>query len=67
MEQPKYTYSQLSPKSACQWVTIQYDLPKVINCKFYVLGLHDNYLIESDNNKYILRIYRLADGARGTV
>lgn len=58
MVQTKYTYSQLSPKSARQWVTLQYNLPKIIDCKFYVLGLHDNYLIESGDKKYILRVYR---------
>ncbi|MDH5446681.1 MAG: phosphotransferase, partial [Gammaproteobacteria bacterium] len=31
---------------------------KSLTCKFYVLGLHDNYLIESGGQKYILRIYR---------
>jgi len=36
----------------------QYGLDKGLTCKFYVLGLHDNYLIESNDQKYILRIYR---------
>lgn len=58
MKQPQYTYSQLSSNSACKLVALQYDLPKLIGCKFYVLGLHDNYLIESEHEKYILRIYR---------
>ncbi len=30
-----------------------------VSCKFYARGLHDNYLIESDTAKYILRIYRI--------
>ncbi len=29
-----------------------------LSCKFYARGLHDNYLVESDTAKYILRIYR---------
>jgi len=58
MEKLEYTYSQLSASSVSQWIILQYDFPKRIDCKFYVLGLHDNYLIESDDKKYILRIYR---------
>ncbi|WP_455207199.1 phosphotransferase enzyme family protein [Kaarinaea lacus] len=58
MKKAKYTYSQLSSESAGNLVNIHYDLPGTNRCKFYVLGLHDNYLIESDDNKYILRIYR---------
>jgi len=56
--EPKYTYSQLSANSAAHLVAFQYDLPKFIDCKFYVFGLHDNYLIEDEHKKYILRIYR---------
>ncbi len=29
-----------------------------MSCKFYILGLHDNYLVESEGRKFILRIYR---------
>ena len=58
MEQPKYIYSQLSSDSAAHLVALHYDLPKLIGCNFYVLGLHDNYLIEDEHKKYILRIYR---------
>ena len=58
MEQSTYTYSQLSSHSVAQIASTQYDLSKTLNCKFYVLGLHDNYLIEAEDIKYILRIYR---------
>ena len=58
MKQPKYTYSQLSSDSVSDLVSSQYDLPSIISCKFYVLGLHDNYLVESESEKYIFRIYR---------
>ncbi len=58
MEQLKYTYSQLSSHSVCQLATLQYDLPKLICCKFYVLGLHDNYFVEGEHEKFIIRIYR---------
>jgi Ser/Thr protein kinase RdoA (MazF antagonist) len=58
MHQNTYTYSQLSSHSAGQLVVSQYDLNAPLICKYYVLGLHDNYLVESDNRKYILRIYR---------
>jgi Ser/Thr protein kinase RdoA (MazF antagonist) len=60
MEEKKYTYSQLSALSAGRQAALHYDLPEQVLCKYYVLGLHDNYLLESDSGKYILRIYRNA-------
>ena len=53
-----YTYSQLSSHSVGHLVTKYYGLPSSLSCKFYVLGLHDNYVIDSNSGKYILRIYR---------
>ena len=53
-----YTYSQLSAESALQLVASNYDFINPRRCKFYVLGLHDNYLMEGDNGLCILRIYR---------
>ena len=53
-----YIYSQLSAESAGQLSAAYYDSIKIRHCRFYVLGLHDNYLIETDNGVYILRIYR---------
>lgn len=58
MEISKYAYSQLSSQSVGHLVALFYDFPETISCKFYVLGLHDNYLIENEHEKYILRIYR---------
>lgn len=53
-----YTYSQLAAEPARQFVEAHYKLGARLSCKFFVLGLHDNYLLESDDKKYILRIYR---------
>ena len=53
-----YTYSQLSAGSAGHFVASHYDLAGPLRSQFYVLGLHDNYLIENAGAKYILRIYR---------
>jgi Ser/Thr protein kinase RdoA (MazF antagonist) len=53
-----YTYSQLSADSVRQLVADHYQFIGPLHCKYYVLGLHDNYLIENLNEKYILRIYR---------
>jgi len=58
MEISEYTYSQLSASSVSQRINEQYEFYEGIDCKYYVLGLHDNYLIKSDDKKYILRIYR---------
>lgn len=53
-----YTYSQLSAHAAATLVADHYDLGGSVQGKFYVLGLHDNFLIEDDHKRYILRIYR---------
>ena len=58
MQKLKYTYSRLSSCSVSQLVALHYDLPEARRCKFYALGLHDNYVIEGDQEKYILRVYR---------
>jgi len=39
-------------------VALNYDLQGPVRCKYYVLGLHDNYLIDGDAGKYIFRLYR---------
>jgi len=54
----KYIYSQLSSDSVMQLINSHYSLPVSMSCKFYILGLHDNYLIEYENTKYIFRLYR---------
>jgi Ser/Thr protein kinase RdoA (MazF antagonist) len=53
-----YTYSQLSASSAGELVAAYYDIAGPLHGKFYLLGLHDNYLIEGAGRRYILRIYR---------
>lgn len=58
MKEPKYTYSQMSSHSAARLATYNYNLAESISCIFYILGLHDNYLIEGNHGKYILRVYR---------
>ena len=52
------TYSQVSADSVASVLTERYAFTQPIQCKFYVLGLHDNYLVESGADKYIFRIYR---------
>ncbi|NRB37593.1 MAG: phosphotransferase [Pseudomonadales bacterium] len=58
MERQMYTYSQLSSDAAANLVVSKYGLPESMHCKYYMLGLHDNYLIEHADDRYILRIYR---------
>ena len=53
-----YTYSQLSASSAAELVAAKYAIQGPLRGKFYMLGLHDNYLLESPESRYILRIYR---------
>ena len=52
------TYSQVSADSVASVLMERYAFTQPIQCKFYVLGLHDNYLVESGADKYIFRIYR---------
>lgn len=54
----KFIYSQLASDSVLEIITSHYDLEVPISCKFYVSGLHDNYLIECKKMKYIFRVYR---------
>ncbi len=54
----KYTYSRLSSESIIKIINIHYQLTGIVNCKYYVFGLHDNYLIENNNNLFIFRVYR---------
>lgn len=58
MEENSYFYTQLSADSVKELIESHYDLPELTRCRLYVLGLHDNYLIETGDRKYILRIYR---------
>jgi len=54
----EYTYSRLSSHSVSKEVEAQYNIGGPISSRYYVLGLHDNYLVESVNKSYIFRIYR---------
>lgn len=54
----KYTYSQLSAESVEQLLLTQYHAIQEPQAQFYLLGLHDNYVINTSKEKYILRIYR---------
>lgn len=55
-----YSYAQLAASNVLRNVQQQYDLIGLERCKFYARGLHDNYLLESQQQKYILRVYRHA-------
>ena len=54
----KFMYSQLSSESILEIVNSRYDLGEPLTSKFYVHGLHDNYLIEGEKAKYMFRVYR---------
>ena len=58
MIENQYIYSRLSPKTISELVAYHYDITSIQSCVFYVCGLHDNYLITTDNNKYFIRVYR---------
>lgn len=58
MSELRFTYSQLSTQSVLQLLSDFYKIGEVRRCFYYVLGLHDNYLIDTEDEKFILRIYR---------
>lgn len=58
MRERIYTYAQLASSSVSDFVASHYDFQGPYHCKFYVSGLHDNYLLETKRGKFILRIYR---------
>ena len=58
MENHQYSYSQLAANALPQFLTMHYDFAERPRCKYYVLGLHDNYLVECGSDKYIFRVYR---------
>ncbi|BBP00952.1 phosphotransferase enzyme family protein [Sulfuriferula nivalis] len=58
MEENIFTYSQLSSQSASHLIALHYDLPTPEICTYYARGLHDNFLVVTKQNKFILRIYR---------
>ena len=53
-----FIYSQLSAETVCQLIQSHYEIIIPRQCKFYLTGLHDNYLVYGDAADYILRIYR---------
>ena len=54
----QYTYSRLSTESVVAHVDHHYDVGVIYRSVFYAFGLHDNYVVESEKGKFILRIYR---------
>ena len=58
MDSNAYIYSQRSIDSVRSLIAEHYALAQPDSCHFYARGLHDNYLISTNNDKYILRIYR---------
>ncbi|SHL35747.1 Ser/Thr protein kinase RdoA involved in Cpx stress response, MazF antagonist [Chitinophaga jiangningensis] len=51
------TYSTLSPAALADFITKEYQF-KQVTCKLLVRGVHDTYLVETNKEKYILRVYR---------
>ena len=62
MNQPEsiYTSARLAPSFVADLVAEHYALPEPVSGRFYAQGLHDNYLIQSGAQKFILRVYTSA-------
>jgi Ser/Thr protein kinase RdoA (MazF antagonist) len=50
------TYSTLSPQALVDHVLSRYPIGKIRNCVFWIRGLSDIYLVESDHSRYVLRV-----------
>jgi len=53
-----YTYSRLSSDSIIAIIKSYFHISGPISCKYYVFGLHDNYLVQCNQQKFIFRVYR---------
>lgn len=60
MSQGQFTvvHSILDGADFIRKVCVHYPIGQVTECKLYKTGLHDTYLIITDTNQYILRVYR---------
>lgn len=50
--------SGLSADAILEQLLPHYALPAPLRCRFLTRGMHDNYLVESVGQKYIIRVYR---------
>jgi Ser/Thr protein kinase RdoA (MazF antagonist) len=50
--------SGLSAEAILEQIVSHYALPPPRRCRLHAVGMHDNYLVESANEKYIARVYR---------
>lgn len=60
------TYSTLSPDALATYISQQYALENV-QCQFIVRGVGDTYLITTNDNRFILRIYRSSHRTLGNI
>jgi Ser/Thr protein kinase RdoA (MazF antagonist) len=50
--------SGLSADAILEQILVHYALTPPLRCRFLTRGMHDNYLVESAREKYIVRVYR---------
>ncbi len=51
-------YSVLSPEALLSEVISRYDLANQASCVFWTGGVNDTYLVQTQTQKYMLRVYR---------
>ncbi len=51
-------HSILDSEALIDTVLRHYPISDIRNCKLYKRGLNDTYLVETDQQRYILRVYR---------
>ncbi|MDH5544438.1 MAG: phosphotransferase [Gammaproteobacteria bacterium] len=53
-----YSYTRIASESVIRLAQDHYSLDGDLDCHFYVAGLHDNYILTSNFEQYIFRVYR---------
>jgi len=51
-------YSSLSPQALMDKVLPEYNIGNPVDCLFWGRGANDNYVVNTDESRYSLRIYR---------
>lgn len=50
--------SVLSSNALCDYITKEYFLGSSVNCRLFYRGLHDVYIVTTDNKEYFFKVYR---------
>lgn len=61
------THSILSVQALIDRVLPSYEIEPIVECKFFCFGLNDTFLVNTQGNRYILRVYRTGWRSRAEI